>query len=208
MTKSFDPSLYLVTDPRARHGVIDTVRAAVKGGVTLVQLRDKTLPDDEFIELGRDLKAVLDPAGIPLLVNDRVDTVEAIGAAGAHIGQSDWSLAKARARLGPDAILGLSVGTAAEYDAVDWSLVDYIGTGPIYATGTKADHDPPIGFEGLAVICAPCPCPVVAIGGVKAKDAAAAKQAGASGLAVVSAITAAEDPEAATLEIANAWRQA
>ncbi len=208
MTKSFDPSVYLVTDPRARHGVIETVQAAVRGGVTLVQLRDKAMPDDEFIELGHTLQAILGPAGIPLLINDRIDTVAAIGAAGAHIGQSDSSLAHARKRLGTDAIIGLSVGTAQEYAAVDWSLIDYIGTGPVYATGTKTDHDPPIGFEGLAMICADAPVPVVAIGGIKATDAADARRSGASGLAVVSAITAAEDPEAATRSIANAWRQA
>lgn len=208
MRPGFDLTLYLVTDPSAPAGVVETAEAAARGGATLVQLRDKDASNAALGARIRDLKARLDPLGAPLILNDRPDIARATSCAGAHIGQSDGAVAAARAALGAEAILGLSIETPAQLDGVDWSAVDYVGAGPVKATSTKPDHAPPIGFDGLAEIRRLCPVPVVAIGGLGAADAAGAKAAGASGLAVVSAICAAADPEAAAREILQAWRTA
>ena len=203
-----DYSVYLVTDPAARAGVIETVQAAVAGGATMVQLRDKDAPDAVFLTQAQALKALLDPLGVPLIVNDRVGIAARIGAAGVHVGQSDTGVAEAREAMGPDALVGLSIETEAQLGAVPWHLVDYIGASPVKGTPTKPDHAAPLGFEGLATLCRLSPKPVVAIGGLAAADAAATRKAGAAGMAVVSAICNAPDPEAAAREISDAWRQA
>jgi thiamine-phosphate pyrophosphorylase len=207
MTRPLDLSVYLVTDPASRMGVVETVAAAVTGGVTLVQLRDKDMDDGAFVALGRAIQEVLAPTGVPLLVNDRVALVGAIGAAGAHIGQSDMDVEAARAILGPEAILGLSVQKHEQVrDA--YPGVDYVGIGPVRATASKRDHAAPIGLDGFAALCARMPLPCVAIGGVTAEDAAPIKAAGGAGMSVVSAICAAEDPAGAARILATAWRDA
>lgn len=208
MKHRLDPSLYYVTAPDTPERTVVTALAAARGGATAVQLRDKTIPDATFIALGRALKAALDPLGVPLIVNDRIDLVATIGAAGGHIGQGDIPLAVARDLLGDKALLGLSIETEDQCTAVDWSLLDYIGAGPVRATNSKPDHAPPIGIEGLARICALCPRPVVAIGGIGAADAPALRAAGAVGMAVISAIAATPDPEAAARTLADAWSAA
>jgi thiamine-phosphate pyrophosphorylase len=195
----------LVTDAAmtARRGLVDTVRAAVDGGVTVVQLRDKHMPDAEQIALAAALQDVLVPRGIPLVVNDRPAVARAVGAAGLHIGQDDGDPAAARAIIGPDAILGLSVTHAGEVATVDPALVDYVGLGPVFATGTKPDAAPPLGLDGLRAVGASLPVPFVAIGGIDAGNAGAVMATGAAGIAVVSAICAAEDPRAAAAAL---WR--
>jgi thiamine-phosphate pyrophosphorylase len=195
----------LVTDAAmtARRGLADTVRAAVDGGVTVVQLRDKHMPDAEQIVLAASLQEVLVPRGIPLIVNDRPAVARAVGAAGLHIGQDDGDPAAARAIIGPDAILGLSVTHAGEVATVDPAVVDYVGLGPVFATGTKPDAAPPLGLDGLRAVGATLPVPFVAIGGIDAGNAAAVMATGAVGIAVVSAICAAEDPRAAAAVL---WR--
>lgn len=209
-----DLSVYLITDASlcARLGLVETVAAAVRGGVTVVQLRDKTASDLELIEQGRALKSLLSGAGVPLIVNDRLEVAVAIDADGLHLGQSDQDVAEARERLGADAILGLSVqspsqlATRPEVPALvpALGLVDYLGVGPVFATATKPDHSPPLGFDGLAAVCALSPVPVVAIGGLGAAHAVSVWSAGAVGMAVVSAICAAPDPEQASRAIAQA----
>jgi len=203
---TFDLSVVLVTDPRqcAGRGVAATVEAAVAGGATVVQLRDKTAGDAELTALARDLKARLAGTGVALIVNDRVAVAEAAGADGVHVGQADGAPEAARARLGPAAVVGVSVHTAAEMAAIDPAVVDYVGSGPLRATATKPDHGPPLGLDGLAALCRTSPVPMVAIGGVTADDAAALIGAGLDGLAVVSAICAADDPEAAARRLAAA----
>jgi thiamine-phosphate pyrophosphorylase len=195
----------LVTDAAmtARRGLVDTVRAAVDGGVTCVQLRDKHMPDAEQIALAAALQDVLMPRGIPLVVNDHPAVARAVGAAGLHIGQDDGDPAAARAIIGPDAILGLSVTHAGEVATVDPALVDYVGLGPVFATGTKPDAAPPLGLDGLRAVGASLPVPFVAIGGIDAGNAGAVMATGAAGIAVVSAICAAEDPRAAAAAL---WR--
>jgi thiamine-phosphate pyrophosphorylase len=202
MRQPFDPTLYLVTDPEPLRGgaLADVVAAAVRGGVTLVQLRDKRADGRALLEQAKALKAVLDPLGVPLLVNDRVDVAHAAGL-GCHVGQSDLPPAAARAILGPDAILGVSLDEAAQVRAVDPALVDYVAYGPFAATATKADAGSPIGAAGLAAVAKLTLLPLIAIGGIDAGNVAAAVRAGADGIAVVSAIMAAADPESASREL-------
>jgi thiamine-phosphate pyrophosphorylase len=199
MTRRFDPTLYLVTDPelaRAR-ALIDVVTAAVRGGVTLVQLRDKHAGGRALLVTARALRAALDPLGVPLIMNDRVDVAAAAGV-GCHVGQSDLPAAAARTMLGPDAILGVSLEAVADLRAVDPAIVDYIAYGPFAATATKADAGRPVGPDGLAAVAKQTMLPLVAIGGIDTRNVAAAVRAGADGIAVVSAIMAADDPEAAS----------
>ncbi|MBY5394320.1 thiamine phosphate synthase [Rhizobium leguminosarum] len=208
--KAFDLSLYLVLDPDlcAGIGMVETARLAVAGGATMVQLRDKHAGPIRMIETGRALKQALDGTGALLIVNDDVEAAIAIGADGLHIGQEDMDARKARAMVGAEMILGLSVESEALANAVDRDLVDYTGVGPVFATPTKADHKQPIGFDGLARLVKASPVPSVAIGGLKADHVAEVFAAGARGLAVVSAICGTPDPEAATRRIAAEIRKA
>jgi thiamine-phosphate pyrophosphorylase len=198
MSRPFDLSLYLVTDPEmtARRGLLETVAAAVDGGVTMVQLRYKNAPARAIIEAGRALHALLAPRGIPLIVNDRVDVAHAIGAEGVHVGQDDVPPAAARAILGPDAIIGLSLTSENQLPTVD-ATVNYVGLGPVFPTGTKAYSVAALGEQKFAALRRRLSCPVVAIGGITAANAVRALAAGADGVAVVSAICAAPDPRAA-----------
>lgn len=202
--KRFDLSLYLVLDPDLCRavGMIETARIAVRGGATMVQLRDKQATTAEMIAMGQELKAALAGTGVPLIVNDDVDAALAIGADGIHVGQDDMAAVSVRARVGDEMILGLSVETEELAKRVDPAVVDYVGIGPVFATGTKPDHKPPVGFDGLKRIVALAPVPAVAIGGVKGEHAGEIFSAGAKGLAVVTAICGQPDPEAATRLIA------
>ncbi|MBY5565022.1 thiamine phosphate synthase [Rhizobium leguminosarum] len=207
--KDFDLSLYLVLDPDlcAGIGMVETARLAVAGSATMVQLRDKHAGTIRMIETGRALKQALNGTGALLIVNDDVEAAIAIGADGLHIGQEDMDARKARTMVGAEMILGLSVESEALANAVNPDLVDYTGVGPVFATPTKADHKQPIGFDGLARLVKASPVPSVAIGGLKADHVAQVFAAGASGLAVVSAICGTPDPEAATRRIAAEIRK-
>lgn len=205
MRRPFDLSLYLVTDPgqTAARGLVETVRQAVAGGVTIVQLRDPHAKGRALAEQARALLAVLRPLGIPLIINDRVDIAVAVDADGVHLGQDDMAPGEARALMGPDRILGLSVGTEAERAASDLSVVDYVGTGPVKATGTKTDAGAAIGVAGLAALRRAISLPMVGIGGIDRAITHDIIRAGADGVAVVSALCAAADVTAA----ARALRQ-
>jgi thiamine-phosphate pyrophosphorylase len=199
----FDPTLYLVTDPDLTEGrnIIDIVKTAVGGGVTMVQLREKTASTREFIEKAKAIRGFLRDRGVPLIINDRVDVVQAVGADGVHIGPTDIPYVKAREILGPDAVIGVSVGTLEETEKMSGIGVDYFGVSPIFATGTKPDHAPPLGLEGLSKIRDRIPETLIGIGGITVSNAAEVVAAGADGVAVVTAITLAEDPEAAAKEL-------
>ncbi|WP_189370788.1 thiamine phosphate synthase [Tateyamaria omphalii] len=187
--------LYLVTDPHlcSAEGLENTVRHAVAGGVTMVQLRDKQATTADRVEMARVLKNVLSGTDIPLIINDDVEAAIAADADGAHIGQGDMSAAHARALLGPDKILGLSCESAVAVHAVNPAIVDYLGLGPVFGTRTKPDHKQPIGFGGLAGLVALSPLPTVAIGGLTAQHRDAVRDCGADGVAVVSAICGQSD---------------
>jgi thiamine-phosphate pyrophosphorylase len=199
--------VYVITDPGAPHSVADQARAAARGGAWAVQLRDKSAPDADLVALARVLMAELAPLGVKLIVNDRLEVAVASGADGLHIGQGDGDVGLARARLGAGKILGVSVETADQGGAIPHG-VDYVGAGPIRATATKPDHAPPVGFDGLARIVARTPVPAVAIGGLGPGDAHEVRRAGAAGLAVVSAVVRAPEPEDATRALVQEWRQA
>lgn len=188
--------LYLITDEAlcARFGVVETVRRAVAGGVSMVQLRDKSANTAKRIVLARAIKEVLKGTNVPLVINDDLDAVVASGADGAHIGQSDGSPQSARALLGADRILGLSCETGAAVAAAKSAPVDYLGLGPVFATSTKADHEVPVGLVGLKTLIAQTHLPTVAIGGLDNQHVRGVMEAGADGLAVVSAICGQPDP--------------
>ncbi len=191
--------LYLVTDPKlcAQTGVVETVRRAVAGGVTMVQLRDKHATTAQRIERAIAVKEVLQGTGVPLIINDDVTAAVAAGADGAHIGQGDISPVQARAMLGAGKILGLSCQTVQTVRNADPALVDYLGLGPVFGTSTKDDHAQPVGFDGLAELVALSSLPSVAIGGLKADHIKGVLGSGADGMAVVSAICGQADPQAA-----------
>ncbi|MFN2564603.1 MAG: thiamine phosphate synthase [Gemmatimonadaceae bacterium] len=195
---AFDLSLYLVVGPEATAGrdVTSVAQAAVRGGATMVQLRYKT-GMSEVMQAAREVIEVLRPAGVPVIINDRVDLARALGAQGVHLGQNDASPAAARRTLGEDAIVGLSITDASQLRAVDPSVVDYLGVGPIFPTGSKPDATAPLGLDVLAEIARSVRLPVAAIGGITEENAADVIRAGADGLAVISAICAADNPEEA-----------
>lgn len=195
MKRHPDWRLYLVTDRPLMAGrrIEDVVAAAVRGGVTIVQLREKDCRTREFVEVARGLKRLLEPLGVPLIINDRVDVALACGADGVHLGQSDMEYADARRILGPDAIIGISVETPEQKPGE----ADYLGVGPIFSTPTKPDAAPPWGLEALAAYRRASRHVLVAIGGITLENARSVVEAGADGIAVVSAICAAPDPEAA-----------
>lgn len=191
--------LYLVTDTQlcAKLGVVETVRRAVTGGVTMVQVRDKTATTAQRTRLAVALKRVLHGMDIPIVINDDVAAAVAADVDGAHIGQGDISPTQARDLLGPDKILGLSCETPQTVQAADPAVVDYLGLGPVFGTPTKIDHARPIGFDGLAQLVALSPLPNVAIGGLKSDHINGVRASGADGLAVVSAICGQANPDLA-----------
>ena len=197
-------SLYLVTDEveRCRYGLEETVRRAVEGGVSLVQYRSEKLTYEEQKAQVLPLQQYLRSVGVPLIINDNVALAVEIDAEGIHIGQDDMPVAEARALIGPDKILGLTVTTAEQMAAVNTELVDYIGCGPVFPTITKDDAPPPMGVEGWAELAKLSPLPIVAIGGLNAERTAAIRATGlAAGVAVVSAICAAENPTTAAQQL-------
>ena len=195
--------LYLVTDRELSLGrsLEEVVSEAVKGGVTVVQLREKDASTGEFIELARRLMKLLKPLRIPLIINDRVDVALAVDADGVHIGQSDMSYEDARRLLGPDKIIGLSVENFKDIEAANALDVDYIGISPVYGTPTKTDTAEPFGLEGLRKAVQMSAHPTVAIGGMNASTIAEVMAAGTDGVAVVSAICSAENIRKATSDL-------
>ena len=214
---SADLSIYLITDSEqaaaAGHDLADLVTAAVAGGVTAVQVREKKATAGQFLDAVLRIAEVL-PGSVPLFVNDRVDVFLAARRAGArvagvHVGQDDLPVTCVRDLVGPDAVIGLSAGTAAELAraAADPGRVNYVGIGSLHATASKADAPAPLGLAGFAELVAGTSLPAVAIGGVTAADLPRLRAAGAAGAAVISAICSAVDPHAAAARLAGAWRR-
>lgn len=205
--------LYLVTDRALSLGrpLLDIVCAAIQGGVTMVQLREKECDTREFIELGRTVHVLTNAAGIPLIINDRADVAQVIGAEGLHIGQHDMSYADARRLLGPEAIIGLSIENDEQArECLSFNGLDYIGISPVFATPTKTDTAPALGLEGirrLRTIVGP-ELPMVAIGGINLSNIQDIIHSGADGIAVVSAICSAPSPADAGATLLAAVKQA
>ena len=199
----FDYSLYLVTDRTLSLGrsTVEVVRAAIRGGVSCVQLREKGCSTREFMDEARLLKALLAGTGVPLFINDRLDVALAVGADGVHLGQNDLPIADARRLVGNRMIIGISAESVADAVRAEAEGADYIGASPVFTTPTKTDTAPPLGLDGLRAIRRAVQLPLVAIGGINADNAAQVLRAGADGLAVVSAIVSAPCPRTAAAAI-------
>jgi thiamine-phosphate pyrophosphorylase len=199
-----DLRLYAIVDPERAGGrdLADLARSVAANGATLVQLRDKRSETREMIETARAVKRSLALFAVPFLVNDRVDGALAAGADGVHLGPDDMAVADARALLGPDAIVGLSVKTVDAAETARIDLIDYAGVGGVYATLSKEQKSAPIGTDGFARVAAALRrrapnLPVCGIAGIDAANAGAVIGAGADGIAVISALSLAPDPAAA-----------
>jgi thiamine-phosphate pyrophosphorylase len=205
--KAVDWSVYVITDRGAAgaRSILEVVRAAIRGGATVVQLREKSATTREMVELGQALHGVTAPAGVPLIVNDRLDVAQAIEAEGVHVGVDDMPVPLARRVLGPDRLVGYSPDTVEAALRGQQEGADYLGIGDVFGTPSKPDAGEPIGLEGLAAVVEAVSIPVVAIGGITAENAPAVAQAGASGVAVISAVVGAADPEAAARRLKRAF---
>ncbi len=203
MRKPFTFGLYVVTDSGLARGrpLVEIVAAAIRGGADAVQLREKEAPARAQLALGRRLRDLTREAGVLFIVNDRADLAVALDADGVHVGQDDLPPDVARRIVGPERIIGVSAGTLDEALAARDAGADYLGVGPIYATATKPDAGAATGTELIAAIRRRVDLPIVGIGGIGRDNAAVVLAAGADGVAVVSAVVAADDPEAAAREL-------
>ncbi len=194
-----DWSLYLVTDAGLSLGRShrEIVEAAIAGGATVVQYREKGASTRRMVEEARELRELCRRRRIPFIVNDRLDVALAVDADGIHVGQDDLPAVLARRLIGRRKLLGVSAESAEQAARAQADGADYIGASPVFATPTKPDAPPPLRLEGLRLLAAAVSIPVVAIGGINRDNAAAMIEAGAAGIAVVSAIVSAEDVESA-----------
>jgi thiamine-phosphate pyrophosphorylase len=202
-----DLRLYALVDPAVAGGrKLADLAGLIAGSVTLVQLRDKHGSTRAMVEEARSLRGVLEPAGVPLLINDRVDVALAAEADGVHIGQEDMSVADARLLLGRTAIIGLSIKTVQQAQAAPLELLDYVAIGGVYGTTSKDNTSTPIGISGLraivqAVRARKAKFPVCAIAGINSSNAAEVIAAGADGVAVISALSLVPDPAQAARDL-------
>ena len=205
-----DFSLYLVTDRDLSCGrsTVEVVEAAVAGGVSCVQLREKHCSTREFITQARALKRFLKSKKIPLIINDRLDVALAVEADGLHLGQQDMTISDARKISGTSLIIGISAESVDDALRAEKEGADYIGISPVFATPTKSDTAPPLGLEGVKTIRKMIAIPIVGIGGINRQNALSVITAGADGIAVVSAIVGAKDPKDAAFELKSIVRQA
>ena len=223
--QAFDPKkhlpLYLVLDPQlcgGALGMVETTRAAIAGGASIVQLRAPEWKKREMCECARALLRITRAAGIPLVIDDHADVALAVDADGLHVGQKDLSPADvmdmdfkdvpadARAVIGHDRILGLSINCVEEALVIEKDLVDYIGIGPYRATATKKDAGAALGATGLKAIVRAAGMPSVAIGGIKLEHVADVMTTGVDGVAIVSAVCGAPNPEAAARALRTALK--
>jgi len=204
LKKPVDVRLNAIVDPERAggHDIAELARLCAAGGATLIQLRDKTSETRAMVEEARAIRLALAPFSVPFVVNDRIDVALAAKADGVHLGPDDMTVEDARALLGPSAIIGLSVKSVTQAEAAPVELIDYVGSGGVYATLSKQQKTPPIGPQGLARIVgalrrrAPA-LAVAGIAGIDASNAAEVIAAGADGVAVISALSLARDPAAA-----------
>ena len=200
MSSAFDPRrlrLLAITDDLrdGRDGLVERAAAAVLGGATMIQLRLKDADARTVLEVARALVGALGERDVPVIVNDRADVALAAGAAGVHLGTEDIPAAALRAVVPQGFIIGASVGSADEAEGARGA--DYVGIGPVFETGSKADAGPSIGVEGFAALRRLVPVPAVAIGGISASNAGPVMAAGAAGIAVIRSVFSAADPEQA-----------
>ncbi|MDQ6602350.1 MAG: thiamine phosphate synthase [Chloroflexota bacterium] len=205
-TRPLDLSLYVILDRdfTAGRALAEVATAAIRGGATALQLRDKSSDLHRFYTDATELLAIARAAGVPLIVNDRVDVALAVGADGVHVGEDDVPVEAARRLVGPDRFVGASAGSVAAARAAIAAGADHLGVGPVYeARATKTDAGPPVGLTLVRDIAAFSPLPIVGIGGITAENAGAVIAVGAAGVAVISSIGLAPDVEAATRLLAQ-----
>ncbi len=201
--KNIDLSLYLVTDNSDNvEKFLNTIEEAIKGGTTVVQIREKTADTLDFYNLALKVKEITTKYDVPLIINDRVDIALAIDADGVHVGQSDMPCDVTRRLIGEDKILGVSAATVDEARKAQRDGADYIGTGAVFPTQTKDDADS-VTKEELKEIVEAIDIPVVAIGGINLDNASELKGTGIKGLSVVSAIMSSDDPKKSSQELLN-----
>jgi len=208
--KSFDLSLYLITNQKlaGSSSLSDIVRDAIAGGATIVQYREKDAPTRHMIEQAREIHAITKVAGVPLIIDDRIDVMLAVDAEGVHVGQSDMPAKLARQLIGPDKILGLTAKTVEQAIQAEKDGADYLGCGDIFGTTSKADAGIPIGLDGFRDRLQSVSIPVVGIGGVTVNNAASVIKLGANGVAVISAIVSQPDPKLAAQQLIAQIRSA
>ena len=201
--KNLDLSLYLVTDKSDDvEKFLNTIEEAIKGGVSVVQIREKTADTLDFYNLALKVKKITDKYSVPLIINDRVDVALAVDADGVHVGQSDMPCDVTRKLIGPDKILGVSAATIPEAKKAERDGANYIGTGAIFPTATK-DDAPKITKKDLTDIVDSINIPVVAIGGINLDNAFKLKDTGIKGLSVVSAIMSSQNPKESSEKLLN-----
>jgi len=190
-----DWTLYLITDAKLSRGRshLEVAQAAIEGGASLIQFREKEMTTRELVETARRLKELTSQQGVPFIVNDRLDVALAVDAEGVHVGQNDMPAALARQLIGPKKILGVSASTVEEALQAEREGADYISASPVFTTPTKPDAPPPTGLEGLRAIVEAVNIPVIAIGGINEKNVTEVMEAGAAGVAVISAVVSAPD---------------
>lgn len=203
-----DLLLYAVTDRYWLNGrtLTDVVRESLEGGVTMLQLREKTLEEPAFLQEARELQALCRAYHVPFIVNDNVDIALAMDADGVHVGQSDMEALDVRAKLGPDKIIGVSAQTVEQALLAEKHGADYLGVGAVFPTGSKADAEE-VSFDTLKAICQAVSIPVVAIGGISRGNVARLAGSGICGVAVISAIYGAADIRAAAQELKSATEE-
>ena len=208
MKHGIDYSLYLCTDRRLMTSptIEASVESALRGGTTVIQLREKDCSSREFYELGLRVKKITERYNAPLIINVRLDIALADGDAGVHVGQGDLPCKVVREIVGPDMIVGVSAATLEEAVRAEQDGADYLGVGAMYATATKTDTRP-VSMEELLKIRAAVKIPIVVIGGINKQTLGNFKGTGVNGLAVVSAIVAQPDPEAAARELLRMWKE-
>lgn len=198
-------SLYLVTDRGLALGrsTVDIVRAALDGGITCVQLREKNCTTREFLAEAKAVRDLLHGSGVPLIINDRIDVAMIVHADGVHLGQTDMPIAEARRLVGTQMLIGISAECLEDAIRAEAEGADYIGISPVFATPTKTDTAPPLGLEGIRTIRERVSIPLVGIGGIGPGNADQIIRAGCDGIAVVSAIVSAPDPGRAASELSR-----
>ncbi len=194
-----DWTLYVITDAKLSRGRshLEVAQAAIEGGTSIIQFRDKEMTTRQLVETAGKIKELTEEADIPLIVNDRLDVALAVEADGVHVGQDDMPADMARQLIGPHKILGVSASTVEEVLQAEEDGADYVSASPVFTTPTKPDTPPPTGLEGLRAIVEAVNLPVIAIGGINEKNAAEVMEAGAQGVAVISAVVSAPDIAAA-----------
>ncbi|KEH85318.1 MULTISPECIES: thiamine phosphate synthase [Clostridium] len=197
--------LYLITDRSFLNGrsLAECVEDAIKGGATLVQVREKNISTRYFYNIAREVQEVTTKYNVPLLINDRIDIALAINADGVHLGQSDMPIELARKILGDDKVIGISAGNVKEAIEAEKAGADYVGLGAVFFTGTKKDIDEPIGLAGLKEITEKITIPSVAIGGINKENAKSVLATGVDGISVISAILKNDDIQGASKTLAN-----